>query len=270
MRKPYIGVCDLVSPEQTIELLKYIPTDFSHQLMVGVMMSRKTLFGLPTKWADIFPKKETIKDIFVADPRVLNTIHYADYGTGGDADEMLPRTLLLVEHFGGPNLDAIQLDMIWPDPEDIVLYRRACRGWLRHTKDSRKDILIVLQVGENAMEKCGNDPLLVCERLKAYGDSIDYVLFDKSMGRGKGMDAELLSHYVGALVADCPTLLPAVAGGLGPTTMHLVRPLARGYSQLSWDAQGRLRPSHSLMTPLDMGYASAYVRGSVSLIERGA
>ena len=126
---------------------------------------------------------------------------------------------------------------------------------------------IILQVGAHAMEQCGGDPLYVMKRLSLYGDSLDYILFDKSMGQGKGMNAEILSTFVGTLEADRPDLMSAVGGGLGPTTMHLVRPLARAYPCLSWDAQARIRPGGTMMTPIDMGYASAYVRGSISLID---
>jgi hypothetical protein len=253
VRRPYIGICDFTDQKQSEAMLKLFPPNFSHDLMVGVMMSRKTLFGQPTKWADVFPKKETIKDIFIDDPRAFNTIHYADYETGQDRDWSLRLTLEPVVEYGGSYLRAIQLDMIWPDVGELKRHRRSCA------------IPIILQVGADAMKLCGDDPLRVRDKLAEYGDTIDYVLFDKSMGRGKGMDAALLAQYVGVLVSDLPHLMPAVGGGLGPDTMHLGAPLISAFRQLSIDAQGQMRSSGDIMHPIEWDRAARYLSRSVEL-----
>lgn len=254
--RPYIGICDFTAPDQVHQLLRLIPHGSSHDLMVGVMMSYKTLNDLPTKWADVFPKKMNIASIFVNDSRVLNTIHYADYAVGADADPLLEVTLSKVQSYGGPHLDAIQLDMIWPDPDE-----------LRRFHDNY-GIPIILQVGANAMRECGDDPIETCERLKKYGTAIDAVLFDKSMGRGVRMDAALLAKYAGALSFDCPHLLPAVAGGLGPSTLDLVRPLVRAFPDLSIDAQWRLRKSGNMKDPIDWSMAESYLTQSIALFSK--
>lgn len=256
MHQPYIGICDFTAREQSERLCTLLPNDFSHKLMVGVMMSYKTLNGLPTKWSNVFPPKKSIASIFIDDRRVMNTIHYADYAVGVGADRELGETLTKVQSYGGQFLDAIQLDMIWPDPDQLGKFH------------DRFDIPIVLQVGENAMKECGDDPFLVCDRLKLYGDSVDYVLFDKSMGKGKGMDAVLLSRYVGALLSACPQLAPAVAGGLGPTSMDLVAPLIRAYPHISIDAQSKLRANGDAKDPIDWEMAERYLTQAVALFSK--
>ena len=254
--RPYIGICDFTAPEQAHRLLQLIPHGFSHDLMVGVMMSYKTLNNLPTKWARVFPAKKNIRSIFVDDPRVLNTIHYADYATGVDADRQLAYTLAKVEIYGGACLGAIQLDMIWPDPDELKKFREHC------------NIPIILQVGANAMRECGDDPIATCERLKTYGTTINAVLFDKSMGRGVGMDAALLAKYAGVLSFDCPHLAPAVAGGVGPSSMDLVAPPIRAFPDLSIDAQGRLRKSGNMKDPIDWSMAEDYFTQAVALFSK--
>ena len=251
--RPYIGICDFTHPKQSEEMASLIPPHFSHDLMVGLMMSHKTLTGLPTKWADVFPKKEAIKDIFINHPRVLNTIHYADYEVGDKRDTALAQTLEAVVHYGGKHLHAIQLDMIWPDPTELLAFRR------------QHHLPIVLQVGADAMQLEGDDPLRVCERIKTYEDSIDCVLFDKSMGKGKGMDAALLTTYVRALSTACPSMRPAVGGGLGPQTMYLVPSLVGFFPDISIDAQGQLRPDGRLETPIDWVRASSYLKQAIAL-----
>ena len=56
MRKRYIGVTDVASVEQAWKLAQTL-AEYNLPdvvLMVGLMMSHKTLNGLPTKWSDIF------------------------------------------------------------------------------------------------------------------------------------------------------------------------------------------------------------------------
>ncbi len=256
--KPYIGICDFTSPEQTERLLRSFPFGFSHELMVGVMMSYKTPNNIPTQWANVFPQKEKIAGIMsIVDPRVLHTIHYADYAVWNDADQNLSETLSRVQSYGGPRLDAIQLDMIWPDPDELRKFRRDY------------GIPIILQVGEDAMIECKEDPIAVCARLNAYTDTIDYVLFDRSMGRGKGMNTALLAQYVGVAIADCSHLLPAVAGGLGPSSMSLVAPpLVHAYPNISMDMQSKIRPSGDIHDPINWDMAEDALRKAVALYQR--
>ena len=234
-------------------MLGYMPINFSHQLMVGVMMSRKTLNDIPSKWSKIFPHKDSLSEIFIPDERVVNTIHYADYEVGVTCDLALSETLERVVTYGGPHLNAIQLDMIWPDPVELKKFRK------------NHNIPIVLQVGANAMAFCGESTLNTCARIKEYDDSIDAVLFDKSMGQGKGMDATLLARYVGVLNAECPTPLPAVAGGLGPTSLDLVRMLVCAYPNISIDAQSRLRTTGDATDPINWDMAESYFREAIAM-----
>ena len=220
------------------------------RLGVGVMTSRKQLNGLPSKWQNVFPKPEEIENIFfVRERALLNVLHYADYD-GVDVAENLE---LLVK-VGGHNLDAIQLDMVWPDPGVLMTFR-----------ERQADMPIVLQVGAKAMEQVGDSPERVVEHLRMYGTSIDAVLLDKSMGRGLGMDAELLGTYAEQIDAALPKLSLVAAGGLGPDTLDLVKPLLRRFAETSIDAQGKLRPSGSALDPIDWAMAETYVRRAIEL-----
>lgn len=255
MPRPYIGICDFTAPEQAERLLSCLPPDFSHDLMVGVMMSRKTLNDIPSKWTNVFPKKESIAGIFVHDLRAVNTIHYADYDIGDARDRTLADTLARVQSYGGPYLDAIQLDMIWPDSVEVRRFRE------------RFGIPIVLQVGSKAMQQCGDDPIRVCQRLALYDQSIDYVLFDKSGGEGKGMDAGLLGTYIEVLRSRLPGIMPAVGGGLGPFTMHLVKPLIALYPHISTDMQGQMRSSGNIMFPIEWDRAESAFKQEIALFQ---
>jgi hypothetical protein len=222
--------------------------------MVGVMMSYKTLHGLDTKWTAAFPKNEEVADIFIPHPLAFNTLHYADY-TNTDVTGSLAKAIRI----GGKNMQALQLDMVWPHPDQVAnaLYL-----------PEANNISVILQVGKNAIERAGNDPVQVVNQLGSYGHFIDGVLLDKSMGQGRIMDADGLLGYIEEIASRLPYLRIAVAGGLGPVTMDAVEPIVSRYPDISIDAQGRLRPSGSALDPIDWSLASRYLEEAVKLFAK--
>ncbi len=251
---PYIGITDFMNRSQTIEMLHCFNAasrlNNSHKLMVGVMMSYKTLNGLDTKWTKAFPTNEQVSDIFVQNSLAFNTLHYADY-TNTDVCKSLVRAISC----GGVNIDALQLDMVWPEPSDVFM---AVHG-------SRKCISVILQIGTNAMAEVNDSPQEVIKRLEDYVDVVDGVLFDKSLGQGKPMDAEVLLPYVEAVYEHLPKMRVAVAGGLGAFTMNVAGPLISRFPDISIDAQGRLRPSGNALDPIDWGLAKKYLQEAKKL-----
>src|SRR5512135_2342113 len=172
MEPPYIGMTDVPDADWLTRMLnRYLHADghkSGRQLHAGVMMSFKTLNGLETKWAAAWPKKEEVAGIFIAHTDVLNVLHYADYD-GIDPAENVARAAT----YGGPYLDAVQLDMVWPDPAAI-----------RAFAERRPRLRVILQVGAKALAQVDEDADTLIERLKAYEDALDDVLLDMSGGKG--------------------------------------------------------------------------------------
>ncbi|MDD1475146.1 hypothetical protein MEO41_28355, partial [Dolichospermum sp. ST_sed4] len=108
--------------------------------------------GVRREITQTFPKRDKLADGFIDNPKVLNTIHYADlYGPKGprgaqEAPNVLGNLELCVKH-GGKNLNAIQLDVTWPKPDEIKTFRS------RHP-----EISLVLQVNKFSLTTCNNDP----------------------------------------------------------------------------------------------------------------
>lgn len=255
--RPYIGITDFISFEQVTRMLevfrKHRQVDFKRLLHVGVMMSFKTLNNIETKWLGAFPSKETIADIFRSnDDDVYNCLHYADYDHGTKSTD-LARAL----EYAGPLVNAIQLDMPWPDPGMVA----------SGVYTSGEQIEVVLQVGKNAIEDADHDPMEVVRRLEAYEGIIHRVLLDKSMGRGLGMDAVGLIPFAQAIKKRFPDLGLVAAGGLGPDSINLVEPLVKEFPDLSIDAQGKLRPSGNALDPIDWVMAGTYLVNALKLLK---
>lgn len=214
------------------------------RLGIGVMMSYKTLNGIETKWSEAFPANSSIRNIWVDDPDAYNVLHYADYAN----NPLLPNLEKAMVFAEG--CDAIQLDMVWPNPHDLLDFR-----------SSYPDTKIIIQVNSKALERCwGNRE--VAGYLQMYGDTIDVALLDMSMGSGRSMDPLLLQELAEQIIETCPHLSIAAAGGLGPETLHLADPLFVTEPALSIDAQSKLRPSGNALDPLDTGYCERYLRGA--------
>ncbi len=249
MMAPYIGITDFTSKKEVWGMLDVfrgnLPYGSKRKMHVGVMMSYKTLNGIPTKWSQSFPSNHNIADIFVPPRQVFNCLHYADY----DRSEGFAKDLIRAINFGGFLLDAVQLDMVWPNPREIG----------ESLTEILNPIEVILQVGKNAMEAVNNDPEAVVKKLEVYEGVFHRVLLDKSMGKGLGMDANSLLPYARLIKERFPKIGIGVAGGLGPTTMELVRPIVEEFPDVSIDAQGRLRPSGSALDPIDWDMAGEYL-----------
>lgn len=266
---PYIGITDFSCKREVDAMLSVFMEVFpskNRKLMVGTMMSYKTLHNLPTKWANVFPTREQFCDIYPSICNLLlNTLHYADYD-GLTMPDDLSNAIIMAGHrgpFNPPALDAIQLDMIWPSQQLIkegVWYAESIVDESTKNEDSLRDLKIILQVGTIAMEKLDNDPKMVAAKIAEYGNLIHCVLFDRSGGLGKKMDPDLLRSYIIETKSRCPNISIAVAGGLGPDTIDLVIPLVAEFPDISIDAQGKLRRSGSALDPIDWDLAEMYIR----------
>lgn len=221
--------------------------NYDIRLMIGTMTSYKVLNGQPTKWVNVFPKPENLKDIFSGiTGRTINCIHYADYDNNHD----LCNTLTRLADLCGKGLHAIQLDMVWPDPKELEKFKKF------HNQS------IVLQVSSESMRQCGDNPIAVAERIRTeYAGLISHVLLDCSMGKGIAIDVNLIEGYIQAINAKTDVDI-AIAGGLGPDTVSQVEDLISKY-RVSIDAQSKLRTSGNAMEPIDWHLAKMYLHRAV-------
>lgn len=116
--QPYIGITDfsrLLEVRVMRDILEAHDNRGGHVLHVGVMISYKTLYGIRSRWAKVWPNPMVLPLIF-HNSRVYNCLHYADYDDHPGLCEHLQRAL----SFAGSDVHALQLDMIWPDPDELA------------------------------------------------------------------------------------------------------------------------------------------------------
>lgn len=220
----YVGVTGFMSRVEVSEALAMVPPESTHRLMVGVLMSSKTLAGEQNKWPGRYPKKEDVKDILTDDSQALNLVHYST-----DRPETLSAQLVEITELAGPHLDGFQLNIAWPPVSQLEEFKK-----------TYPDKFFVLQIGSRAMrqvESMGQFTELIGDE---YLPVIDAILIDPSGGKGEALDPVKGSEYLRA-VRNYMTLGIGIAGGLGPDTLDLLDSLVPEFPRLSIDAEGRLR-----------------------------
>lgn len=225
MRKPYIGVTGVMRREEADYLLRQVPQGAAYLLQIGVQMSEKTLRGELNNYPHQFPVREIVSDIFPSHPRALNAIHY--HSNGSRNPEKLLTDLEALVEIGGNCLHGIQLSMVWPSPEAIVIFKR------RHPCHQ-----LILQLNREAVELASNSPERAAELAAKYDSAVDYILFDPSAGTVSELDPDEARGYLKALGGLDVGL--GVAGGLGPSALDNMAPLVKEFPGLSM-AQKRLQ-----------------------------
>lgn len=253
---PWVGVTDFAKSEQTQMMAEHHLVEALHHrvegrpLMVGVMMSYKTLHDIPTKWADAWVSKKDLSRVFLSYPHTLNTLHYADFDGLTTPDDLID-----VVTWGGRNLDAVQFDMVWPEPFLLEFLRKKFPS-----------VFFILQVNAHSLEMVHNNLGEFAVRLSEYDGVLEGVLLDKSMGTGLGLDGKYLRPFVATVVEKFPRLTVGVAGGLGPDTLELLEPLREFFPQLAIDAQGRLRKGGNSLDPIEWHLARQYVSKALAYL----
>lgn len=263
MTTPYIGVTDFTTKAQVKEAISHLLPWTDRRLHVGVMISYKTLNKIPTAtgWENIWLNEKQMHAVFEKEsgehhPDQFNVIHYADYPdeTGKVATKI--DDLIRAVKYAGPNVDGIQLDMIWPNGKFI--------GQL---KEEFPKLEVILQVSSKAEEWAQKYKMTAADVLQGYDESyIDYILLDAGMGRGIEFDPGVVLGQILSVMFQFPEEKIAVAGGLGPDTYKNLKPILQRYPKISCDAQGQLRPSGKATDPLDMKRVTAYIDGICSLL----
>lgn len=271
--KPYIGVSGVVGVEQqrTIEeqfIQQGLP-DRGRRLFHGIKAVHKTQYlDIENKYGpewypvgeDSFryncsPSLDTNEVACIAqvylDPEYIED---ADYRT-----EFVQRILKR-----GQYLNGLQFDMLPWDSNDSM------QRFLEDIKSARPDIMVLLQCHGNAMRLLG--PKGATNKLGAYANVLDYVLFDSSEGRGIRMSPKSLEPFI--YEAHSSSYLDhiglAVAGGLDELAVReFMPPIVGKYPNISWDAEGRLHPVNAAgKRPLDMSLVDSYFASSSEVLHR--
>ncbi len=186
------------------------------------------------------------KKIFQERDECLNLVHY----NTKSPEDLLMQMVQITDEVGYL-LNGFQLNIAWPNPKTLETYHKLCPGKT-----------IVLQVGNQAFAEAFNVPSYLARIVKDYLGLVDYVLLDPSGGLGIPFYPLTMQEYLQELQQFENELGTAVAGGLSPSTLHLLKPLVKEFPGLSINAEGKLRTS---MDDLDVAVARQYIEGALKM-----
>lgn len=221
---PYVGVSGICTRAEAEAAIAAFP-DCGRQLMLGVLVSAKTLDGQRNKWWRRYPPVERIAGIFSDDPRALNLVHVAVDDPAG-----VSSALDLAMVYGGPHCHGVQLNIAWPASSEGMEVLQHQMDWVVREWHPER---IVMQL-RDVMSTC-----VIDRAREAQKSGATDVLLDASGGRGLGIDVGVAALVVQRIRRACPDLGIGIAGGLEAATIPPVAPLLR--DDLNCDAEGRLR-----------------------------
>jgi hypothetical protein len=237
--KPYVGITGVARADEVsalIAMLDRLSWPDDRLLMIGVCISDKSLEGetISERRRSRYPAPASLRNLFTADPRVLNLVHFNSRSTVWP--KQLDQILKLV-----PNCNGFQLNMMWPDVATL-------RNW----HSNHPELSLVLQVGSGAIDLLRTEkepkriPSLLSRRLQEYEGLVDAVLFDPSGGLGLSFFESEMATCLAKLSESGLNLAAGAAGGLESSTVELLYFLRQRLPKLNWDAEGRLRTGDAL------------------------
>lgn len=243
----YIGITGIVSPAESDAIAQNVAVHSTRKIMIGVLVSSKTLRGQPNQWPNRYPRTGDIPGIFTDNPATFNVIHY-----NTNEPDTLADQIMAVRKMAGPNLHGLQLNIAWPDPDILALIVQ-----------QNPDQQIILQLGQEAFRMAEGLTGRVISKLKQeYSGLVDHVLLDLSAGYGRPLDTAWARQQLQELNGADLGVGLGVAGGLSPTSLHLVEPLIKDFTDLSIDAEARLRDEND---NLDLVLAENYLRTAFAM-----
>jgi hypothetical protein len=232
---PYIGITGVMTPQEVRALHRvfqntFVGTGLRHKLVIGILASSKTLAGIQNKYPNRYPKPNRIPEIAQNLKDVFNVIHYSV--DDDELDSLGFQLTTISNEIGGPHIDGIQLNVVWPHNDALKSFHIA----------TRRTYKIILQLSRYAMGQMHHDVNAIAERVASYGNLIDAVLIDQSGGMGITVDVPHTLDLLDALAKRTPYINLGVAGGLTAGTLsNSITPLINHHPNLSWDTESGVR-----------------------------
>lgn len=254
--RPYIGITGFMEADEVTACLNYWrqvtnPTP-QYLLMIGVLVSSKTITGHANAWSNKFPKRQYFRRIFQRSDYLFNCLHFATR----DPERLYDHLMLALEYSNGL-ADGIQLNLVWPD--EAALWR---------VKTQYPRLKFVLQVSPHLAGYLLMSPAQIANTINVkYGRVIDYVLVDFSRGFGKQLPLTEVCKFLSLIEMVNPQISLGTCGGLEADNLRqTIGKLITDYPQLSFDTERRLRDDSPLSGQLDLAAAKAYLQTAATIL----
>src|SRR5438105_4591331 len=104
----YIGITGFVARKEVDEVFAALTKDTNRLVMVGVLVSDKTLAGEKNKWPQRYPKPDVLSTIFRSYRNALNLIHF-----NTKEPNRLLYSMSMAQDLAGFDCHGFQLNIAW-------------------------------------------------------------------------------------------------------------------------------------------------------------
>ncbi len=260
-KQPYVGVTGIKTKKEIAALVDMYESSNSyetsgHRLMLGVLASTKKL-NQPFEEGVQSPALYKIPGLFEAmagakKDFLFPVLHYHPDETENASDEL---TRMLEFRNLHQNCGAVQINADWPSAQQMENLKTRFSG-----------LELVLQLPFVVTD--GIEPKHITEKLREYSGIADYVLIDRSGGKGVLFNLSDYVSLIGATRSALPKVPIVVAGGLdGNNVAQQIGFISQSFDEdFSIDAQGRLR--NPVRTSLDIEATKKYLLEASSAFVR--
>lgn len=230
----YLGITGFMDKRDVRAVLDARSPWSKRKTMIGIRASSKTINGGTDSQPNRCPTPGQMGNIFDDDPRALNLVNLSTKNREGLFEEMARAFNL-----AGPYCHGLQLNIAWPDPKALEFF-----------KIKANPAIIVLQIGESALEMIGHSPQKLADKIeKEYKHSVDYILL-YSGGDGKHpFDPCVLGTYLHALERKRMAIGLGVDGRMSIPTLYAVALLIKEFPNLSISANAGARDERDWLNP---------------------
>lgn len=200
-RKSFLGVVGFTSSRQVESVIKALKQPSRRcRLMVGVHVSLGTILGedypLPD-WCSV----DHVPRVFPAkNAGVYNVVVYDSLCSCQLSDCSLIGQLVALVNLAAPNVDAIELNVGWPELADVRAYL--------DLPSNRAKPEIILGLDEEALAEIGFIPQAVARRLADYEGVAGFII--RPTG---GYDACSRVEYIGRVLEEAACYAPSLQPG---------------------------------------------------------
>ncbi|NTW89996.1 MAG: hypothetical protein HGB37_03775 [Candidatus Moranbacteria bacterium] len=171
--KSHICIAGITRPEHWKQIVSHIPEKPNQIVIIESMVCHETLLGKASEYPKRFVSLSELRTLLGRHPNVLNLVRYST-SERSSVDSQLRRIIELC----GPGIDGFQLELAWPDIEQL---RRFLAMFPKK---------LVLKIGRQAYEDVGRSKIRLSSRLLRYHGLIQDIQLNLTEGSEDQFDPD--------------------------------------------------------------------------------
>lgn len=171
--KSHICIAGITRPEHWRQIVAHIPKNPKQIVVIEPLVCHEALLGKAPEYPRRFVSLPELRTLLRRHPNVLNLVRY----TTSERPSLTSQLSRIVE-LCGPGIDGFQLELVWPDVEQLRLFQ------------SMYPKKLVLKIGQEAYQEVGRSKTRLSSRLMQYRGLVQDIQLNLTEGTAEIFDAD--------------------------------------------------------------------------------